>query len=199
MVIDRTDRGERAYDIYSRLLKDHIIMIGTPIDDELANSVIAQMLYLEMQESDRHIDLYINTIGGSVTAGIAIYDTMQLITPDVRTWCVGQAFSMGALLLSAGAPGKRYSLPNSTILIHQPIGGIQGQASDIRIHADEIMRVRERINSILAQHTGQPIKKIREDTERDKFMTAQNAKEYGIIDHIMSKRINAQQEEDSDA
>ena len=199
IVIDRTDRGERSYDIYSRLLKDHIIMIGTPIDDELANSVIAQMLYLEMQESDRHIDLYINTIGGSVTAGIAIYDTMQLITPNVRTWCVGQAFSMGALLLSAGAPGKRYSLPNSTILIHQPIGGIQGQASDIRIHADEIMRVRERINSILAQHTGQPIKKIREDTERDKFMTAQDAKEYGIIDHIMSKRVTDQQEEDSDA
>ena len=199
MVIDQTNRVERAYDIYSRLLKEHIIMIGTMIDDELANSVIAQMLYLEMGNADKDIHLYINTAGGSVTAGIAIYDTMQLIKPDMCTWCVGQAFSMGAVLLSAGAPGKRYALPNSTILIHQPIGGIQGQASDIRIHADEIMRVREKINSILAQHTGQPIEKIQEDTERDKYMTAQNAKEYGIIDHIMSKRVNAQQEEDLDA
>lgn len=191
IVIEQTSRGERSYDIYSRLLKDRIIMIGSEIDDELANSVIAQIFFLEMEDPDADIDLYINTLGGSVTAGLAIYDTMQFVRPDVRVWCVGQAFSMGALLLAAGAPGKRYALPHSTILIHQPIGGVRGQASDIRIHAEEILRVKKELNSILAHHTGQPIEKIQQDTDRDFYMTAQQAKEYGIIDQIMTKRTSA--------
>lgn len=191
MVIEQTSRGERSYDIYSRLLKDRIIMIGSTIDDELANSVIAQMLFLEMENPDADIELYINTVGGAVTAGIAIYDTMQLIKPDVRTWCVGQAFSMGALLLAAGTSGKRYALPHSSILIHQPIGGVRGQASDISIHAEEILRVKKELNSILAHHTGQPLEKIQQDTDRDFYMTAQQAKEYGIIDQIMVERTNS--------
>jgi ATP-dependent Clp protease protease subunit len=192
IVIERDTRGfERSYDIYSRLLKERIIMIGSTIDDDLANSVIAQMLFLEMEDPDTDIDIYINTLGGAVNAGIAIYDTMQFIRSDVRTWCVGQAYSMGALLLAAGTPGKRYALPHSTVLIHQPIGGVRGQASDIRIHAEEIIRIKNELNSILAHHTGQPIKKIQEDTDRDFYMTAEQAKEYGIIDQIMTERIIA--------
>lgn len=191
MVIEQTSRGERSYDIYSRLLKDRIIMIGSTIDDALANSVIAQMLFLEMDDPDADIQLYINTLGGSVTAGIAIYDTMQLVNPDVQTWCLGQAFSMGALLLAAGTSGKRYALPHSTILIHQPIGGVRGQASDISIHAEEILRVKKELNSILAHHTGQPFEQIQQDTDRDFYMTSQQAKEYGIIDQIMIKRTSS--------
>jgi ATP-dependent Clp protease protease subunit len=191
IVIEQTSRGERSYDIYSRLLKERIIIIGSTIDDDLANSVIAQIFFLEMEDPDAYIDLYVNTLGGSVTAGLAIYDTMQFVRPDVRTWCVGQAFSMGALLLAAGAPGKRYALPHSTILIHQPIGGVRGQASDIRIHAEEILRVKKELNSILAHHTGQPFEKIQQDTDRDFYMTAQQAKEYGIIDQIMTERTSA--------
>ena len=167
-------------------------MIGSTIDDELANSVIAQMLFLEMEDPDANIDLYINSLGGAIGAGIAIYDTMQLVRPDVRTWCVGQAFSMGSLLLAAGTPGKRYALPHSTILIHQPMGGVRGQASDIGIHAEEILRVKKELNSILAYHTGQPLEKIQQDTDRDFYMTAQQAKEYGIIDQIMTERTSAQ-------
>jgi ATP-dependent Clp protease protease subunit len=192
VVIEQTSRGERSYDIYSRLLKERIIIMGSTIDDDLANSIIAQMLFLEMDDPDADIHLYINSLGGSVTAGLAIYDTMQFVNPDVCTWCVGQAFSMGALLLAAGAPGKRHALPHSTILIHQPIGGVRGQASDIRIHADEILRVKKDLNSILAHHTGQPIDRIQEDTDRDRYMTAQQAQEYGIIDEVMAERTNAQ-------
>ena len=188
MVIEQTSRGERSYDIYSRLLKDRIIMIGSAISDDVANLVIAQMLFLEMENPDGDIELYINTLGGEVNAGLAIYDTMQMIRPDVRTYCVGQAYSMGALLLAAGAPGKRHALPHSTVLIHQPIGGVRGQATDIRIHADEIVRVKDLINSIIARHTKQPIEKVQEDTDRDRYMTAEEAKEYGIIDRVMTKR-----------
>jgi len=187
MVIEETSRGERSYDIYSRLLQERIIMIGTGINDEVANSVIAQMLFLEM-EPDKDIRLYINSLGGEVNAGLAIYDTIQMIRPDVCTYCVGQAYSMGALLLSAGAPGKRYALPHSTVLIHQPVGGVRGQATDIGIHAEEILRVKEVINTILSRHTEQPITRIQEDTDRDRYMTAEEAKEYGIIDHVMAKR-----------
>jgi ATP-dependent Clp protease protease subunit len=192
VVIEQTSRGERSYDIYSRLLKERIIMIGSTIDDDLANSVIAQMFFLEMEDPDADIDLYINSLGGAVTAGLAIYDTMQFINPDVRTWCLGQAFSMGALLLAAGAPGKRYALPHSTILIHQPIGGVRGQASDISIHAEEILRIKKELNSILAHHTGQPIEKVERDADRDFYMTAQQAKEYGIVNEIMTVRTSAQ-------
>jgi len=192
VVIEQTSRGERSYDIYSRLLKERIIIIGSTIDDNLANSVIAQMLFLEMDNPDAPMDLYINTLGGAVNAGIAIYDTMQLVRSDVRTWCVGQAISMGALLLAAGATGKRYALPHSTILIHQPIGGVRGQASDIGIHAKEILRIKGELNSILAHHTGQPIDIVERDTDRDFYMTAQQAKEYGIIDKVMAERADAQ-------
>jgi ATP-dependent Clp protease protease subunit len=192
VVIEQTSRGERSYDIYSRLLKERIIIIGSTIDDNLANSIIAQMLFLEMDDPDADIHLYINSLGGAVTAGLAIYDTMQFINPDVRTLCVGQAFSMGALLLSAGSSGKRYALPHSTILIHQPIGGVRGQASDISIHAKEILRVKEDLNLILANHTGQPIEIIQRDTDRDFYMTAQQAKEYGIVDGVMAKRAKTQ-------
>ena len=188
MVIEQTSRGERSYDIYSRLLKDRIIMIGSVINDEIANSVIAQMLFLEMENPDGDIELYINSLGGEVNAGLAIYDTMQMIRPDVRTYCVGQAYSMGALLLAAGASGKRSALPHSTMLIHQPVGGVRGQASDISIHAKEILRVKEMLNAILARHTGQPLETIEEDTDRDRYMTAEEAKEYGIIDLVMEKR-----------
>ena len=188
MVVEQTGRGERAYDIYSRLLKERIIFLGTAIDDDVANLVIAQMLFLESEDPDREIHLYINSPGGIVSAGMAIYDTMQYVKPTVSTMCMGQAASMGALLLSGGAKGKRYALPHSRILIHQPLGGAQGQATDIGIQAREILRLREELNEILAKHTGQPIDKISRDTERDFFMTGEQAKEYGIIDAVIEKR-----------
>lgn len=188
MVIEQTHRGERAYDIYSRLLKDRIIFLGTQVNDDVANVIIAQLLFLESEDPDKDIHFYINSPGGSVTAGLAIYDTMQYVRPDVSTLCVGQAASMGALLLSAGAAGKRYSLPNSRILIHQPMGGAQGQATDIDIQAREILRLREELNNILVKHTKQPFKKIQSDTERDYFMSAAEAKAYGIIDEVVSYR-----------
>ncbi len=186
MVIEQTSRGyERAYDIYSRLLKDRIIFIGTPIDDYVANLVIAQMLFLQMEDVGKDINVYINTPGGSVTAGLAIYDTMQFVKCDVATYCVGQASSMGALLLCAGTKGKRHTLPNSRIMIHQPWGGIQGAAEDISRHAKEILKMRDRINEILANHTGQSVDKVQKDTDRDYFMSAEEAKEYGIIDEVI--------------
>jgi ATP-dependent Clp protease, proteolytic subunit ClpP len=188
MVIEQTNRGERAYDIYSRLLKDRIIFIGTPIDDDVANLVVAQLLFLAAEDPEKDIHLYINSPGGSVTAGLAIYDTMQYIKPDVSTICVGMAASMGALLLAAGAKGKRFALPNSEIMIHQPLGGVRGQASDIKIHADWILRTKERLNRILAERTGQPLEKIERDTDRDHFMSAEEAKEYGIIDAVITPR-----------
>ena len=188
MVIEQSSRGERAYDIYSRLLKDRIIFLGDGVDDAVANIVIAQMLFLESEDPDKDINLYINSPGGAVTAGMAIYDTMQYIRPDIVTICMGQNTSMAALLLAAGAHGKRYALPHSRIMIHQPLGGAQGQATDIDIQAKEILKVRDTLNKILFEHTGQPIEKIREDTERDYFMTAEEAKEYGIIDKIITTR-----------
>ena len=189
MVVEQTNRGERAYDIYSRLLKDAIIFIGTPIDDEIANVVIAQMLFLEGEDPDRDIVLYINSPGGSISAGLAIYDNMQFIKPAVQTVCIGQAASMAAILLAAGASGKRFSLPNSRIVIHQPLmSGLAGQATDIDIHAREIIRMRSRLNEILVGHTGQKLKRIQEDTERDYIMTAEQSREYGIIDEVISKR-----------
>ena len=191
MVVEQTNRGERAYDIYSRLLKDSIIFIGTPIDDQIANLVIAQMLFLEAEDPDKDIMLYINSPGGSITAGLAIYDTMQFIKPDVQTICIGQAASMAAVLLAAGAKGKRYSLPNSRIVIHQPLimgSGIAGQATDIDIAAKEILRMRERLNDILVTQTGQSLKRIQDDTDRDYIMSAEQGKEYGIIDDVIRKR-----------
>jgi len=186
MVIEQTARGyERAYDIYSRLLKDRIIFIGTPIDDYVANLVIAQMLFLQMEDVGKDISVYINSPGGSVTAGLAIYDTMQFVKCDVATYCVGQASSMGAILLCAGVKGKRHTLPNSRIMIHQPWGGYQGTAEDISRHAKEILKMRDRVNEILASHTGQPIDKVQKDTDRDFFMSAQEAKEYGLIDEVI--------------
>lgn len=184
-VIEQSERGERAYDIYSRLLRDRIIFIGSPIDDHVANTVIAQMLFLESEDPDKDINLYINTPGGIVSAGLAIYDTMQYITPPITTICIGQAASMGAVLLAAGAKGKRYALPNARIMIHQPSGGAQGQATDINIAAREILRIRERLNEILAKHTGQPIEKIQQDSERDFFLSAEEAVEYGIVDKVI--------------
>jgi ATP-dependent Clp protease protease subunit len=190
MVVEQTSRGERAYDIFSRLLKDNIIFVGTPIDDNIANLVIAQMLFLEAEDPDKDIMLYINSPGGSITAGFAIYDTMQFIRPDVQTLCVGQAASIAAVLLAAGAKGKRYSLPNSRILIHQPwLSGLGGQATDIDIAAKEILRMRVRINEILVIHTGQDVKRIQEDTERDYIMSAEQGREYGIIDDVIRKRV----------
>jgi ATP-dependent Clp protease protease subunit len=190
MVVEQTNRGERAYDIYSRLLKDSIVFIGTPIDDTIANLAIAQMLFLEAEDPDRDIQLYINSPGGSITSGMAIYDTMQFIKPDVQTTCIGQAASMAAVLLAGGAKGKRFSLPNSRIVIHQPLmSGLAGQATDIDIHAREILRVRERLNEILALHTEQPLKRIADDTERDYIMSADQGKEYGIIDEVIRKRV----------
>jgi len=189
MVVEQTNRGERAYDIFSRLLKDSIIFIGTAIDDQIANLVIAQMLFLEAEDADRDILLYINSPGGSITAGLAIYDTMQFIKPDVQTYCIGQAASMAAVLLTAGAKGKRFSLPNSRILIHQPwMSGVSGQASDIDIHAREILRMRERLNEILAFHTGKPLKQIQDDTDRDYILSATQSKDYGIIDDVLNRR-----------
>ncbi|MBI5124447.1 MAG: ATP-dependent Clp endopeptidase proteolytic subunit ClpP [Candidatus Omnitrophica bacterium] len=185
MVIETTGRGERAYDIYSRLLKDRIIFIGTPIDDIVANLIIAQMLFLQQEDAEKEISIYINTPGGSVTSGLAIYDTMQFVKADVNTYCVGQATSMGALLLSAGTAGKRYALPHSRIMIHQPWGGVQGAASDISIQAHEILRLRSRIEEILAKHTKQSIDKIKKDTDRDYFMSAEEAKAYGIVDEVI--------------
>ena len=188
MVVEQTSRGERAYDIYSRLLRDNIIFLGTPVDDTVANLIIAQMLFLEAEDPEKDISLYINSPGGSITAGMAIYDTMQFIRPDVTTICIGQAASMGALLLCAGATGKRYALPGSRILIHQPsMGGLSGQATDIDIHAREILRMREITNQILSKHTGQKLDKIEKDVERDFIMNAQQAKEYGIVDDIIYK------------
>jgi len=190
MVVEQTNRGERAYDIFSRLLKDNIIFIGTPIDDTVANLVIAQMLFLEAEDPDKDILLYINSPGGSITAGLAIYDTMQFIKPDVHTYCLGQAASMGAVLLAAGAKGKRFSLPNSRILIHQPLmSGLSGQATDIDLAAKEILRMRQRLNEILVEHTGQAPARIQEDTERDYIMTAEQGKAYGIIDDVIRKRV----------
>jgi len=189
MVVEQTNRGERAYDIFSRLLKDSIIFIGTPIDDQVANLVIAQMLFLEAEDPERDILLYINSPGGVITAGFAIYDTMQFIKPDVQTYCIGQAASFAAMLLAAGAKGKRFSLPNSRVLIHQPwLSGLGGQASDIDIHAREILRMRERLNEIMAHHTGQSITRIAEDTDRDYIMGASQAKDYGIIDDVLIRR-----------
>lgn len=194
MVVEQSGRGERAYDIYSRLLKDRIIFLGGPIDDNVANVVIAQLLFLESEDPDKDIHLYINSPGGVVTAGLAIYDTMQYIKPDVSTICIGQAASMGSVLLAAGAKGKRYALPYSRIMIHQPLGGTQGQSTDIQIQAREILRIRETLNEILSCHTGQSVKKLTEDTERDNFMSALEAKKYGLIDEVIIRP----QEEKSD-
>ncbi len=188
MVIEQSSRGERAYDIYSRLLKDRIIIMGEQVIDSIANTVIAQMLFLESEDPDKDINVYINSPGGAITAGLAIYDTMQYIRSDLVTICMGQATSMGALLLAAGAKGKRYALPNSRIMIHQPLGGAQGQATDIDIHAREILKTRDTLNEILAKHSGQDVEKIKKDTERDFFMTAEEAKEYGIIDKVITTR-----------
>ena len=188
MVVEQTNRGERAYDIYSRLLKDNIVFIGSPIDDNLSNLVIAQLLYLEAEDPEKDIHLYINSPGGSVTAGLAIYDTMQFIKPDVSTICIGQAASMGAVILAAGAKNKRFALPNSRILLHQPMGDFSGQATDVDIHAKEILRIRERLNDIIKVHTGQTKEKIERDTDRDFIMTAQQSLDYGIIDQVIAKR-----------
>ena len=188
MVVEQTSRGERAFDIYSRLLKDNIIFLGTPIDDQIANLIVAQLLFLEAEDPEKDINLYINSPGGSVTAGLAIYDTIQFIRPDVTTICVGMCASMGALLLTAGAKGKRFALPNSRILIHQPSGGMQGQATDVRIHAEELIRIRELTSEILAKHTGQSMAQIELDVERDRYLSAVQAKEYGLIDEVIAHR-----------
>jgi len=188
MVVEQTNRGERAYDIYSRLLKDRIVFLGTPINDVVANLIIAQLLFLEAEDPEQDISFYINSPGGSVTAGLAIYDTMQYIRPDVSTICIGLAASAAALLLTAGASKKRFSLPNSTIMIHQPLGGVQGQATDIEIHAREILRIKGSLNEILVKHTGQPLERIAEDTERDRFMTPTQAQAYGLIDEVITSR-----------
>jgi ATP-dependent Clp protease protease subunit len=191
MVVEQSARGERAYDIYSRLLKERVIFIVGPIEDHMANLIVAQLLFLESENPDKDISIYINSPGGVVTAGMAIYDTMQFIKPDVSTLCVGQAASMGALLLAGGAAGKRYALPHSRIMIHQPLGGFQGQASDIDIHAREILLMRERLNKILSKHTGQPLETVEEDTERDNFMSAEQAVSYGMIDEVLRERQGA--------
>jgi len=185
MVVEQTGRTERAYDIYSRLLKDRIIFIGTPVDDMISNLIIAQLLFLQMEDPDKDIDIYINTPGGMVTSGLAIYDTMQFIRPDINTYCVGQAASMGAVLLAAGTKGKRFALPHARIMIHQPWGGVQGQASDISIQAKEILRLRSRIEDILSKHTGQDLDAIKKDTDRDNFMSAEEALKYGLVDEVV--------------
>lgn len=185
MVIETTNRGERAYDIYSRLLKDRIIFLGAPIDDVFSNLIIAQLLFLEAEDPEKDINIYINSPGGSVTAGLGIYDTMQYVKPPITTICLGQAASMGAFLLAAGAKGKRYALPNARVMIHQPMGGFQGQATEIDIHAKEILKIRERLNQIMAHHTGQPLDRIELDTERDYFLSADESKEYGLIDEVI--------------
>jgi ATP-dependent Clp protease, protease subunit len=189
MVIEQTARGERSFDIYSRLLKERVIFLVGQVEDYMANLVVAQLLFLESENPDKDIHLYINSPGGSVTAGMAIYDTMQFVKPDVSTMCIGQAASMGALLLTGGAAGKRYCLPHSRVMIHQPLGGFQGQASDFDIHAREILSIRERLNKILAHHTGQSLKKIQQDTDRDNFLNAEQAVEYGLIDKVLSNRV----------
>ncbi len=188
MVVEQTSRGERAYDIYSRLLKERVVFLVGPVEDQMANLVVAQLLFLESENPDKDIHLYINSPGGSVTAGMAIYDTMQFVKPDISTMCIGQAASMGAVLLAGGAKGKRYCLPNSRLMIHQPLGGFHGQASDIDIHAREILHLRERLNGILSQHTGQPIERIRNDTERDNFMGGEAALTYGLVDRVIASR-----------
>ena len=188
MVVDQTSRGERAYDIYSRLLKDRVIFLSGEVEDNMANLIVAQLLFLESEDPDKDINLYINSPGGSVTAGMAIYDTMQFIKPDVRTLCVGQACSMGAFLLAGGEPGKRGALPHARVMIHQPLGGFRGQASDIQIHAQEILKIKGTLNERLAFHTGQPIETIEKDTDRDNFMSAEEAKNYGLIDEVLTKR-----------
>lgn len=190
MVVEQSARGERAYDIYSRLLKDRVIFLGGPVDDYVANLIVAQLLFLESENPDKDISLYINSPGGVVTAGLAIYDTMQFIKPDVSTICVGQAASMGALLLAGGAAGKRYCLTNARVMIHQPLGGIQGQASDIAIHAEETLKIKTKLNEILAKHTGQPVDIIAKDTDRDNFMSSARARDYGIVDKILDYRAN---------
>ncbi len=188
MVVEQSARGERAYDIYSRLLKERVIFIVGPIEDQMANLVVAQLLFLESENPDKDISVYINSPGGSVSAGMAIYDTMQFTNPDISTLCVGQAASMGGLLLAGGAKNKRYALPHSRVMIHQPLGGFQGQATDIDIHAREILKIREELNQVLAHHTGQPIERIAQDTERDHFLNSVEAKEYGLIDEVLDKR-----------
>jgi ATP-dependent Clp protease protease subunit len=188
MVVEQTSRGERSYDIYSRLLKERVIFLVGQVEDHMANLVVAQLLFLESENPDKDIHLYINSPGGAVTAGMAIYDTMQFIKPNVSTLCIGQAASMGAVLLAGGEPGKRHCLPNSRIMVHQPLGGFQGQASDIEIHAQEILSIRERLNGILAKHTGQDIEQIQKDTDRDNFMNGEQAQEYGLIDSVLSNR-----------
>ena len=198
MVIEQSSRGERAYDIYSRLLKDRIIFLGTAINDEVANLLIAQYLFLESEDPDKDINFYINTPGGVVTAGMAVYDTMQYIKPDIATVCIGQAASMGAVLLAAGTKTKRYSLPNSRILIHQPMGGFQGQASDIAIQAKEIIRMKDALNRILSDHTGQKLEQVQTDTDRDFFMSGLEAKEYGLVDHVITDRDDLDQIEESE-
>lgn len=191
MVVEQTARGERSYDIYSRLLKERVIFLVGPVEDQVANIIVAQLLFLESENPDKDIHFYINSPGGVVTAGMAIYDTIQFIKADVSTMCIGQAASMGALLLTGGAPGKRYALPNSRVMIHQPLGGFQGQATDVDIHAREILKMRERLNNIMASHTGQPFEKIQQDTERDNFMSATESKEYGLIDQVLHSRKQA--------
>ncbi|MEW6112210.1 MAG: ATP-dependent Clp endopeptidase proteolytic subunit ClpP [Thermodesulfobacteriota bacterium] len=188
IVVEQTSRGERSYDIYSRLLKERIVFLGTGVEDVIANLVIAQLLFLESEDPDKDINFYINSPGGLVTSGLAIYDTMQYIKPDIQTICIGQAASMGALLLAAGTPGKRFALPHSRILIHQPMGGFQGQATDVEIHAKEILRMRHELNEILVKHTGQPMEKIEKDTDRDFFMSGDEARAYGIVDHVITRR-----------
>ncbi|HKK15340.1 MAG TPA: ATP-dependent Clp endopeptidase proteolytic subunit ClpP [Gammaproteobacteria bacterium] len=188
MVVEQTSRGERSYDIYSRLLKERVVFLVGPVEDNVANLIIAQLLFLESENPDKDIHLYLNSPGGSVSAGLAIYDTIQFIKPDVSTMCVGQAASMGALLLAGGAAGKRYCLPHSQVMIHQPLGGFQGQATDIDIHAREILKARERLNQILARHTGKPLEQIQTDTERDHFLSSLEAKEYGLIDSVLTER-----------
>jgi ATP-dependent Clp protease protease subunit len=188
MVVEQSARGERAYDIYSRLLKERVVFIVGPIEDYAANLIVAQLLYLESENPEKDINIYINSPGGSVTAGLAIYDTMQFVKPDVATMCVGQAASMGALLLAAGAKGKRYALPHSRVMIHQPLGGYQGQASDIDIHAREILKMKDTLNRILHEHTGQPLEQVEQDTDRDKFMSADDARDYGLVDAVLSDR-----------
>ena len=199
MVIEQSSRGERAYDIYSRLLKDRIIFLGTAMNDEIANLIIAQLLFLESEDPDKDINFYVNSPGGMVTAGLAVYDTMQYIKPDIATVCIGQAASMGAVLLAAGTRGKRYSLPNSRILIHQPMGGFQGQASDIEIQAKEILRMKERLNEILMKHTGKQLEEIQKDTDRDFFMSGEEAKNYGIVDHVIANRDDLDHLEESES
>ncbi|MDR3352410.1 MAG: ATP-dependent Clp endopeptidase proteolytic subunit ClpP [Zoogloeaceae bacterium] len=188
MVVEQSGRGERAYDIYSRLLKERVVFLVGPVTDETANLVVAQLLFLEAENPDKDISFYINSPGGSVTAGLSIYDTMQFVKPDVSTLCMGQAASMGAFLLCAGTKGKRFALPNARVMIHQPLGGFQGQASDIAIHAKEILSIREKLNRIMSEHTGQPIERIEKDTDRDNFLSAEEAREYGIIDRVFARR-----------